>query len=369
MEGLYIHIPFCKSICAYCDFPKVVTKKENMYKYVSALKKEIDYYQNDIKNIKTLYIGGGTPSILPLDLFDDLLSHLAKYVDLSKLIEFSVETNPQDLSCELINLFKKFYVSRISIGVETFDKELGDYLNRINSFELVDEKIKMIREIGDFDINLDMMYKLPFQTINSLKKDLELIKKLDVEHISYYSLILEEKTILDYRYKRNEFDILNEEIELSMQELIDNELKDLGFIKYEISNYAKESHKGKHNLLYWNLKEYLGIGAAAHSQFNNKRLFNPSDYLKYIEKIENNELDNLKEEYEFDSFSEHFLMGLRKCEGVKLEDVPTSFDELINKYPILDYYLENGLLVYENGYLKFTSRGMNLGNLVVEVFV
>ena len=268
MDSVYIHIPFCKSICSYCDFCKMYLNDKFTRSYLDSLKKEIeDKYQGE--SIKTLYIGGGTPSALG---FEDLkyLLEIIRLLNLEKLEEFTFECNVNDIDKYLLALLKIYNVNRLSIGIESFNKDNLEFMNRKHSFEEVQDKINLCREYGFNNINVDLIYGIPNESVGVLKKDLKQVLKLDVEHISTYSLIIEDNTMIGI----NGINPIEEELDEEMYNVICETLDKKGYIHYEVSNFAKEGYESKHNINFWLNNNYYGFGLGAHGYIGNIRYEN-----------------------------------------------------------------------------------------------
>lgn len=364
MRGLYIHIPFCNRLCSFCDFPKRIKQKEDLkIKYIEKLKEDLSLVI-DKYSFNTIYIGGGTPNSLSLEMLEDLFKSLEK-IDYKQILEFTIETNYELITLEQVLLFKKYHINRISLGVQTLNDKIALNINRYCNYDLLKEKIKLLRENGIDNINLDFIFGLPNQNIEDVEKDLEYIKELKPNHISYYSLILEDKTVLSNLISKNIINIPDDEITSKMFELIIDKLKEYGYHHYEISNFAYKGYESKHNLLYWNLEEYIGVGMSAASYINNMRVSNSKlidNYLKNNDIIEIEESTN-------DSKGEYFWLGLRKIDGV-------SISGYIDKYkcnPFDDYdinqLVNKGLLVIDGDYIKLTHFGLLNGNYVFSYFV
>ncbi len=363
IKGLYIHIPFCDSICTYCDFCKMVANQELKTKYIDALIKELDFHVYKYTNLETIYIGGGTPSSLDLELLDLLLKRISDYIDVKNLSEYTIEANPNDINQDFIDIIKKRNINRVSLGVQTMDNGLLKFLNRTHKKEDVNKGIELLRANGINNINLDFIHSIPNQTMDSIKTDLSYIKTIKPPHISYYSLIVEENTLLSYLISQKQVTPLSSDLEADYSEYIRDSLLELGYNRYEISNYAKNGLESAHNLLYWNLDEYLGVGLNAASQYDNKRFKNPNLITNYINKINQKDFTNTEED--FNPVMEYILLGLRKTEGINLNDFSTKYKEdVFELYPGLKKHLKNGLLVIKNSYLKFSKKGMELSNQV-----
>ena len=277
-KGLYIHLPFCKHICSYCDFAKRVSKASIQEKYISALIEELLMYQEegfDYHQITTLYIGGGTPTALNLNLLRKLLETLSSLLDLKNLQEFTIEANPEDLSEELSVLLNSYAVTRVSIGIQSFNKRILKLLNRSFDEAHFIKEYQFLHQLIP-NINFDLMYAIPSQTVQELKDTLAKAIELKPDHLSIYSLILEEKTLFHHMVTTGQLELISEDLEMAMVQLID-EMVIPQYPKYEVSNYANAKHQSLHNLGYWNNLEYLGVGLSAASYLNGVRFQNTKD--------------------------------------------------------------------------------------------
>ena len=369
IKSLYIHIPFCQKICTYCDFAKLVANDKLMEDYLSALIKELDYYKNQLTSIKTIHIGGGTPSSLPIHLLERIFIKLSQIVDLSRLEEFGFETNPNDVSESLVTVLKKYHVNRVSLGVESSFNHHLVAMNRSHNIIQVIEAVNILQMKGIKNYNLDFIYAWPNQTFDELIKDIDFAVKLNPTHLSFYGLILEPKTKLNFDYEHRKIQLIDEDTDASMYEYLMKELPKLGFEQYEISNYAKPGFESKHNLTYWQIEEYLGIGMGAHSQVNAKRFHNFSSIKDYISSV-NTEGYGFQSEDACDLMQETFIMGLRLNVGVNVNHFKQRFslDPLI-LYPDIQKNINELLLVYENDVIKLTDRGRLLLNYVEQSFI
>lgn len=363
IKGLYIHIPFCEHICTYCDFAKMVANDQLKEEYMQALVREIEYYSDLTEKAETIYIGGGTPSCLDHSLLEAFLYELSTNVNLSKIKEFNFEVNPSDVNQDFLKILKKYHVSRISMGVQALEPSLLKFLGRTHTIEDVFKAVELLQESG-IEYNLDFLYAVPGQTKEMLLKDLEYIKKFNPHHISYYSLIVEDKTILNYWINNHKVTDFPDDIARDYADIIDQRLKELGYHKYEVSNYAKPGFESKHNLIYWDLEEYLGVGLNASSQYNYIRMKNPKGLREYIEGTKKHALNmHLLEDY--NPKLELILMGLRKTSGINLEYYKSRVrKDVFEVYPILKKHLDNNLLEVKDGFLKLTEEGMYLANQV-----
>ena len=370
MFGLYIHIPFCKHICHYCNFYKMVVSDKLKEKTINYIIRELKIQEKIVKNSDTIYIGGGTPSILPLNLLEMLLKTLLGAVEIKKVKEFSIEANPEDLTEDFIKLISKYKVNRVSIGVQSFQKNIIDTLGRkpyITKDELID-KINLLNKYGITNISVDLMYAVPGETLDDLKKDLDVISHLPITHVSTYSFILEDKTILKYKYENDELDLVDEDLDRTMYDYIREKLEQNDFIHYETSNFAKDGFMGIHNLSCWHNEEYLGIGPAAASNYRSMRFCNLNNLNSYFECI-----DNLEYKYEYfemltkdDKMYYELLLGLRLIKGVNI-------DEFISKYNVHPFdvftngkkLLDDGMIQIKDNYLSISKEYIYLANLVL----
>jgi oxygen-independent coproporphyrinogen III oxidase len=331
--------------------------------YMKALVKEIEYYSDLVSHIETIYIGGGTPSSLDKGLLEAFLDELSLIVNLNKVKEFTIEVNPSDVDDDLIKLLKKYQINRVSMGVQSIDDELLKFLGRTHNHEIVEKALSLLKK-AEFNLNLDFLYAIPGQSKEQLNSDINFIKKFQVEHISYYSLIVEDKTILSYLINNHKIADFSDDLARDYGEFVDKSLADMGYIKYEFSNYAKPNFESKHNLLYWNLEEYLGVGLNASSQYNYVRMKNPRKIKEYIEGTKKFALV-MHELEEFNPKLEILLMGLRKTKGVSLDYYKSKIrKDVFSVYPQLKKHLDNKLLEIVDGYLRFTRDGMYLSNQV-----
>lgn len=370
--GVYIHIPFCIKKCDYCDFISYCNKEDLVKEYVENLIKEIEQELNkDEYKIKTIYIGGGTPSSIDSKYIVNILDKIKENQKIENA-EITIEVNPGTVTHQKLLDYKNAGINRLSIGLQETHDKLLKQIGRIHTYEEFLNTYNLSRTIGFKNINVDLMIGLPDQNIQSIKENLERIIKINPEHISVYSLILEEGTKLYKKYEDKEIELPDEELERNMYWYVKNTLKNNGYTHYEISNFAKKGYESKHNLDCWKQKEYIGIGLSAHSYLNGIRYsnqetqngqptFGPLQYYKVIH--EEQTLDDMKKEY--------MLLGLRKIEGVSVQEFKNKFGE----NPIFLFRNEFNKLVKENlleidgDAIKLTNKGLDLANLVWEEFV
>lgn len=371
--GIYIHIPFCKKKCDYCDFVSFSNKDSNVEKYIEAVKKEIEL-QKIKTEITTIYIGGGTPSYIDSKYIEQIMEELKKK-NISKTAEITIEVNPGTVTSDKLKDYKKIGINRISIGLQTSKNELLKQIGRIHKFEEFLETYKIARKVGFKNINVDLMLGLPNQRIKDLKESLEKVIELKPEHISVYSLIVEEETPMANKIESGELELPDEELERNMYWYAKNTLELNGYKHYEISNFAKQGYESKHNVNCWNQKEYIGIGVSAHSYRDITRYSNTENLAEYIRNIKNEKLERNKIIHEIqkedDLKKEYMLLGLRQIDGIKI----SKFKEKFGDNPIylfrkeLKKLTDEKLISVDEDIIKLTNKGIDLANLVWEEFV
>ncbi len=332
---------------------------------MNALKTELQFHAQDLVNIQSVYLGGGTPSSLSLPLMRPFLLALQEIIDLPGLAEFTIEANPTDVTDEWISLLKEFGVNRVSLGVQSFSDALLKAIGRTHSSKDAITAIQKLKDAGFSNLSIDLIYALPGETLEDLKFDLEIALRLEIQHLSIYSLILEEKTELHHLVESKKISLPSEEEEENMAEWIEKRLSQSPFNHYEISNYGLPGFFSKHNLLYWNLDEYIGIGLGAASQYHYQRFVNYETIRKYIDNVKNTS-SGVKEILPFDEIQETLLLGLRKAEGVSKTDFTSKFNKSVyDAYPGLKKHLHNGLLVDSDDRIHLTEKGFLLSNQVL----
>lgn len=369
--SLYIHIPFCKQRCFYCDFPTFSGKERFRKDYIEALVKEIEEKCSNYL-IKTIFIGGGTPSYLEENELEKLLRAVFK-LNLSDKLEYSMECNPGTVNEEKLRIMKKYGVNRISFGLQSCNDNLLKTIGRIHTFEEFLENYNLARKVGFNNINVDLMYGLPNLTIEDWKNTLERICDLKPEHISAYSLIIEEGTAFYNLYEKNILKLPSEDDERVMDKLTKEILKANGYHQYEISNFALEGKECEHNKVYWSLKEYIGVGSASSSYIDGSRFSNTTDISDYIEKINNNVsvvIDKYENSIE-DEMEEFVFMGLRMISGIDLLRFKKKFGIDINSIykEVIEKNIKDGLLVINEDKMFLTAKGMELSNSVMSDFI
>lgn len=371
--GIYIHIPFCIKKCEYCDFVSYCNKKEYVPQYINALKKEIKNNINKEYKITTIYIGGGTPSSIEENYIADIIETIKLNMNEENLkdfenIEVTIEVNPGTVNKEKLQVYKKIGINRLSIGLQETHNELLKSIGRIHTYEEFIKTYKLARKIGFNNINVDLMIALPNQTIQDIKENLEKITKLNPEHISVYSLILEEGTPLYNKYNENKIKLPDEDLERNMYWYVKNTLENNGYMHYEISNFSKKGFESKHNMNCWNQEEYLGFGVAAHSYNNKIRYSNTNSIEEYIKG--SNKIIHEKQTLE-DMQKEYMLLGLRKIEGINIQKFKNKFAQnpiFIFKEQ-LNKLVDEELIIVDGNEIKLTNKGLDLANIVWEEFV
>ncbi len=373
MSGLYIHIPYCASKCIYCDFYSVAKtsakSKEWATAYVDAVIRELETRREEIQEpLRTIYLGGGTPSLLPTPEIQRLLTAIAKRVDTSQLSEVTIEVNPEDVTQEFADGLVETLINRVSMGVQTFNDEELRIIRRRHNGQRAVEAVAALRAAGFQNISLDLMYGLPEQTVNSFSESVKRCIRLGVEHISAYCLSIEEGTLLSRRVARREITVPDEEVCLQCSELLRHRLHEAGYEQYEISNYARPGYASQHNSSYWVGTPYVGLGPGAHS-FDGKfrRTWNAADVANYIAGQRNSEEEILDAR---DRYHETVMLGLRTRKGIAahtLREFLTT-DTTLQKYFDEQYrtLVQEGLLqTLSNGNIALTELGLNLADEVI----
>lgn len=356
MKNCYIHIPFCNNICSYCDFCKIYYNEEIVNNYLVELEKEIkSIYQGEV--LDTIYIGGGTPSSLNTKQLEKLFDIL-KVFNKSKDIEFTIESNFENVTEEKLLIYKKYGINRLSFGLESINKDNLLFLNRKITKSKVDDTIKLCRKLGYNNINIDLIYALPTEDLEVLRNDLEYIFSLNIEHVSTYSLIIEDNTVLKINNTTN----ISEELDASMYKLICEEMKKHSYKHYEISNFSKEGYYSKHNLCYWNNDNYYGFGLGASSYLNNKRITNTRSINRYLEgKYVLEEIELSK----YDLIEYEIMLNLRKATGISLSKFKNKYQKDLKNTVKIDKLIKDGFLIEEVDNIKIPEDKWYLSNEII----
>lgn len=374
--GIYIHIPFCIQKCYYCDFCSFDKLQNKQAEYVDALIKEIKNTHN--KNellIKTVYIGGGTPSILNANEIKKVIATIKTNFLLSKDCEITIEMNPGTVTKEKLEIYKDSGINRLSIGLQSTNDEILKELGRIHNYKQFEDIYEKARAIGFNNINVDLMIGLPNQTIDNVSKSLKDVIQKNPEHISVYSLILEDNTKLKNLIEEGKLSLPDEDAERIMYWTVKDTLEENGYNHYEISNFSKLGYESKHNTDCWNQKEYIGFGIAAHSYFNNIRYSNICDINEYVKNINSKNFEKniiiheIQEEE--DKMNEYMILGLRMIEGINKQVFKEKFSRNVNDVykKSIEKLINLELISDEKGIIKLTKKGIDFANIVWEEFV
>ena len=369
-SSAYVHIPFCTQICYYCDFSKVFIKNQPVDAYLEHLIQETRSYE--IGKLRTLYIGGGTPTALSAQQLAYLLTELLKVMDLSEVEEFTIEANPGDLDPDKIAVLKESQVNRVSLGVQTFDNKMLKKIGRSHQEQDIYDNIRHLKQAGFDNISIDLIYALPGQTMDQVKENVAKAIGLDIPHMCLYSLILENHTVFMNRMRRGKLPLPKEELEAEMFEYIIEELEKAGFEHYEISNFSKPGFESRHNLVYWDNAEYYGLGAGASGYVDGIRYKNHGPIRHYLEAVEAGKARITEEHLTLEEkMEEELFLGLRKKTGVSKarfeEKFGISFDQRYGQ--VVASLTEQGLLVPDDKQVRMTKRGLFLGDTVAEKFI
>lgn len=374
--GLYVHIPFCYKKCSYCDFLSFPINYDQISAYTEALIKEIKAYGERIKNkhtIKTIFIGGGTPTVLSPLLLSNLCEAIMLCFDVTENVEWTIEVNPGTLSKDLLKVLKRYPVNRVSLGLQAVQENLLKKLGRIHTFEEWKRSISLLWENDIININTDIMFSLPGQTMNDLKETLKTVTGFGIKHISAYSLIIEEGTPFEKLYQQGELTLPDEEEDRKMYHFIQSFLASEGYGQYEISNWAKDNQYCRHNILYWEREPYIGTGLGAHSFFENIRFSNVTTLKDYINAQGN--LDLLQQNKEFitdnEAIEEYMFLGLRLTRGISLQGFKEKFRrDLFSVYKEeIDQWIKMGALVQEGDRIRLSNYGIDISNQVFASFL
>ena len=384
--GIYVHIPFCSSKCFYCDFNSFANKGGYIEKYVKCLQKEIKNVGDRVRLnsngnyaelpiAKTLYIGGGTPSFIDAKYIEQIMDTIQTNFEIDKNIEATIEVNPGTVTLEKLQKYREIGINRLSIGLQTSNDDLLKLIGRIHNFEQFLQTVNLAKLAGFTNINVDIMIGLPNQTIYDVEDTLNKIIKLDVTHISVYSLIVEEGTKIEKLLNDGTLKLPDEEIERYMYWFAKRKLEGNGYIHYEISNFAKIPYRSKHNLDCWNQKEYIGFGVSASSYEEGVRYRNKDEIEEYIKNIEADEerknviIDEKQDKQTM--MNEYMILGLRKITGININEFRRKFEvSPLYKYnKELTKLVREGLINIDTNNIRLSKKGLDLANLVWEEFI
>ncbi len=370
--GIYVHIPFCSKKCLYCDFASYDNQFDKEELYIRNLVKEIENFNKEKYIVDSIFIGGGTPSVLSVESILKIGEALNKF-DFDKNIEFSVECNPCSINEEKLIAMKSIGVNRISFGLQSYNDNILKSIGRVHNVEMFDKAYKTARDIGIENINVDIMFNLPNQTFEEFKSTLKSVTELEPEHLSVYGLIIEEDTPFYEMVEKKQIDMPDEDVDRDMYELCETYLSERGYNKYEISNYCKDGYECRHNVKYWTREEYIGFGLNSHSMIGNVRFCNTGnldEYLKedFYEKYCYIEKEDVSVQQQIE---EYIFLGLRLMDGINIKSLEEKYDVSFNElYGELIEKLEKEKLICVNGdNMKLTKMGVNLSNYVMSQFL
>ena len=373
MAGIYLHIPFCRKRCHYCDFFKS-TDLSQKARLLEGLRKELESraYELSSEEINTIYLGGGTPSVLLIDELKDLLQTIRQSYLVSPEAEITMEANPDDLNQAILTVLREIGFNRLSMGVQSFSESDLKLMNRRHGVMQAIQSVKWAKKAGFSNISIDLIYGLPNQTIEEWERNVRIAVELDVQHISAYNLTYHEGTVFYDRLKKGMLKELPDELSLQQFEMLIRILKEAGFEHYEISNFCKPGLYSLHNSSYWKSKKYLGIGPSAHSFDLNTRRWNVSSVSGYLDGIENDkpfsESEILTEQ---DRFNDYIITGLRTIWGISEEVIQTGFSAhyLVHFQKIRDQYLLSGHILNSSGKITLSPEGLFISDKIMADFM
>lgn len=383
--GLYIHIPFCKQKCSYCDFCSYANKESFIKRYIQCVLKEIievgnnnkidfENGKDDLFLVKTIYIGGGTPSLIDSKYIVQIIEDIKLNFEIDEKAEITIEVNPGTVTLEKLEDYKRAGINRLSIGLQSTHEHLLKEIGRIHTYLDFLDTFRFAREAGFENINVDLMIGIPNQTLEEVKDSIEEIVSMEPEHISVYSLILEEGTPL-FKKVEEGLELPDEELERKMYWNVKRILEANGYNHYEISNFAKQGYESKHNLDCWNQKEYIGFGVAAHSYTNGIRYSNIENLEQYIKNYEEDKTEEnlvFHEKQDMETMQkEYMLLGLRKIDGVSIQEFKIKFvaNPVFLYHDKLEKLVNEELVEIDGDQIKLTNKGLDLANIVWEEFI
>lgn len=368
MAGIYIHIPFCKSRCIYCGFYST-TLLDLRKKYINAVCREMELRKNYIREpFSTIYLGGGTPSLLDEAELTKLFLYINNVYDVDRNAEITMECNPDDITPEFTNILSRLPINRVSMGAQTFADSRLRLLHRRHNSDEVKHAVKLLREAGIKNISIDLMFGFPDESLSQWKEDISAALALNIEHISAYSLMYEEDTPLWKMLDTGKVKEIDEELSLTMFKELVCQLTDAGYEHYEISNFARPGYRSRHNSSYWHQVPYIGLGAAAHSFDLNSRQWNVADLKLYIEEINNGIIPMEREELDNDTtFNDIITTALRTSDGIDLNAMETRLGKRYRNTLIsaAGKHIEQGLLEIRHDRLRLTAEGIFISDMVM----
>lgn len=368
MAGLYVHIPFCKNKCHYCDFYSVASKAL-LTDVVAAIQKEVElrrgFFESEggVKALKTVYFGGGTPSILPLRALESIITRIGDTWDLSCVDEFTLEANPEDITAEYADELSRLGVNRLSIGVQSFSDDILHYINRNHSAETAVSAVRNAQRAGIKNITIDLMYGIPGMTTDDLRRSLDMTLSLDVRHISAYHLGIEDGTVFGNRLRRGLIKTVDQQVSSTHYTMVCDRLREAGYEHYEISNFALPGYRAEHNSAYWSGEPYLGLGPSAHSFNGIERSFNHANNRKYLDGMDNNNFFESEVLTDKDRMNEYIMTRLRTYDGISLADLESMSTGL--NCDIIKKHLNTKNLVESGGYLRIPENRWLISDIII----
>ncbi len=369
VAGIYIHIPYCKSKCIYCDFystPQV----ETMGDYVRCLLREARLRANELGGspVKTLYLGGGTPSVMPVQQLAELVNGLSEVFDLSGVDEFTVEVNPDDVTCDYVKALRWLGVNRVSMGVQSFNDDELRAINRRHTSQQAIAALRAINDAGISNVSIDLIYGLPGQSLDSWQGNVEQAMALDVQHLSAYCLSYERGTRLWVMREQGKVKQVSDETCVAMHNVLATRLKSAGYEHYEISNFALPGYRSRHNSSYWNFTPYLGLGAAAHSYDGTTRRHNPSSIKEYIKKLSYGTTAFEEEHLEWwERYDEEVMLRLRTSDGLDTLHIADRYGDRVNRQLLSKarHFIDRGLLSLRGTTLVLTPTALMMSDDII----
>lgn len=373
--GLYIHVPFCQQKCHYCDFVSYRYQEHDAVAYLKALEQEMQHYGQILgpQRVSTIFIGGGTPTLLTEKLLMQMLKHVQQYFRWAPDVEVTVEANPGTVDKGKLHSLRREGVNRLSLGVQACQQPLLKLLGRIHNYQEAQQALETARQVGFTNINLDLIFALPGQKLDDWQQSLQLLTAWQPEHLSCYSLQLEEGTPLAQSVQHGKLLPCSEELELAMYNEAIGYLTSHGYQHYEISNFAKPGYHSSHNLTYWRNEYYIGMGPAAHSHYDKKRWANTASLSEYVQQINLGQMPVCEQLSltKSDTMEETMFMGLRLLKGLDIQQFEQRFGQRVTElWPTqIDKLVKNGLLELSDTHIKLTPKGLPIANIVFAEFV
>lgn len=364
--GLYIHIPFCEKMCHYCNFLTFVRREGTINQYAEYLIKEIELYKEKDYQVDTIYFGGGTPSYIDESWIAKIMEAVYENFIVLDDCEISIEMNPESVTLEKLRAYLAAGINRFSMGVQSFNDDVLKLMGRLHNRKTVFDKVELMRQAGCHNFGIDLMFANPKQDFSILEEDLYQATQLDVNHISYYSLMIKDDTPFKRWVETGQIKLITDEEEREMYHFIQTELRQHGFNQYEISNFARDGKVSRHNQKYWRLDDYLGLGLGASSNIGLKRFDNERKFEDYFQKIDRYEYPiEFVEDLDLEQREKEFIMlNMRLLKGFSIEEINQKFNiDFLTKYKkAIDKHLNYGTVMVDDQRFAFTDYGLDIGN-------